>query len=355
MKRWFAFAEALLVALIGVAIFSLIHIPLPWLIGSLVTVAVWRVMTQREMYWPFRLRKIAMVLLGYLIGTSFTKETLIEMGDHVPSMVAITALTIGFSLVLGLLFSKVTGLDLSSCMVGSVPGGLSQIMVLMDEIKGLNSTVITFLQSMRVMIIVIVVPIVTVYMFGGDSDAAAQTMMGTGSVSWADMPWYTYLLYPLLMIAGAWIFFRLHVPTALLLGPMVLTIVMTFAGFPTPELPAGFIDLAQILIGVHIGLQMQPRDLPDWKKVTAYTFLVIVVLVLFGFCLGYGLALLYDLPYTTALLSTAPGGMVEMGLTAVAVGGDVSVVTSYQLFRLLIIMFFVPLFFKWLAKRHAGS
>ncbi|QKY70685.1 AbrB family transcriptional regulator [Lentibacillus sp. CBA3610] len=355
LNEWRAFAEALVVALVGVAIFSFMNIPLPWLIGSLVTVAVWRIITQRELYWPFTFRKIAMVLLGYLIGTSFTEDTLVEMGEHVPSMIAVTVLTIGFSLLLGYIFSKITGLDLTSCVIGSVPGGLSQIMVLMDEIKGVNPTVIMFLQSMRVMVIVIVLPIVTVYIFGGDSSAVAPSGMGNGSINWLDMPWYTYFLYPLLMVAGAWLFYRLRVPTALLLGPMVLTIVMTFVGFPTPELPVGFIDLAQIFIGVHIGLQMQPRDLPNWRKVTAYTGVTVVVLVLFGLGLGYGLAFLYELPFTTALLSTAPGGMVEMGLTAVAIGGDVSVVTSYQLFRLLIIMSFVPFFFKWLARKQTDD
>ncbi|RYG72527.1 hypothetical protein EU245_10000 [Lentibacillus lipolyticus] len=70
---------------------------------------------------------------------------------------------------------------------------------------------------------------------------------------------------------------------------------------------------------------------------------------------GYGLAVLYNLTYSTAFLSTAPGGMVEMGLTAAAVGGDVSVVTSYQLFRLLVIMLFVPFFFKWLAGKFTDK
>ncbi len=297
-----------------------------------------------------------MVLLGYLIGTSFTKETLVEMGDHVPSMIAVTVLTIMFSLLMGAVFSKLTGLDLPSCMIGSVPGGLSQIMALLDEIKGLNPTIITFLQTMRVMVIVIAVPIVTVYLVGGDPGAMASAAGDSGSgAGWLRLPVYTYVLYPLLMVAGAWLFGRLRVPAALLLGPMVLTIVLNVTGLPAPALPVSFIDLAQLFIGVHIGLQMKPRELPNWKKIMVYTFVTIVVLVLFGFGLGYGLAALYKLTYSTAFLSTAPGGMVEMGLTAAAVGGNVSVVTSYQLFRLLVIMLFVPFFFKWLAGRYNGK
>ncbi|WP_185959623.1 AbrB family transcriptional regulator [Lentibacillus cibarius] len=228
MNKWLGFVEALVVALVGVTIFTVIHIPLPWLIGSLVMVAVWSVSTQRELYWPFLFRKISMILLGYLIGTSFTKETLIQMGDHIPSMVAVTALTVVFSLLLGVAFSKLTGLDLPSCMIGSVPGGLSQIMVLLDEAKGLNPTVITFLQTMRVMGIVIAVPIVTVYVIGSDPNAAASPGANSGEASagWLALPIYAYILYPLIMAVGAWLFSRLRVPAALLLGPMVVTIAL---------------------------------------------------------------------------------------------------------------------------------
>ncbi|GAB4074660.1 AbrB family transcriptional regulator [Barrientosiimonas marina] len=353
MPKVFAFLETLAVALAGVALFSMIHIPLPWLIGSLVAVAAWRILLQRELFWLSSFQKIAMVLLGYLTGTSFTKETLVQMGDHIPSMIAVTLLTIGFSLLLGWFFSKLTGLDLASCMIGAIPGGLSQIMVLLDEIKGLNPTIIMFLQSMRVMMIVIVVPITAVYLFGGGAGTAPGAEADT--ISWLAMPWYTYLLYPLLLVAAAWLFSRLRVPAPMLLGPMVLTIALTFTSLPVPDLPTGLVGLAQLFIGVHIGLQMQPRDLPGWKRIMAYTIIMIIVIVLFGFVLGTGLALIYDVPYTTALLSTTPGGMVEMGLTAAGIGADISVVTSYQLFRLLLIMVFVPFFFRWLGKRRAGQ
>ncbi|MFC4558257.1 AbrB family transcriptional regulator [Virgibacillus kekensis] len=349
MIEWRSFLETFIIGLVGVAVFSFTGIPLPWLIGSLVTVATWSIITRRRLYWPLSFRQAAMILLGYLIGTSFTKETIIEMGEHIPSMIAVTALTIGFSLLLGYLFSRVTGLDLSSCLMGSIPGGLSQIMVLMDELKGVNPTVITFMQTMRVMVVVIAVPILTVFIFPANQGKLIEAV--TDSPGWLDMPWYAFLLYPLIMATGVWLFVRLNIPTAYLLGPMVFTIVLTLSGFTTPPLPGSFVELSQILIGVHIGLQMNPRDLPGWKKTTSLTFGMIIVLVLFGFVLGYGLTSIYDLKLSTALLSTAPGGMVEMGLTAVAVGGDVSVVTSYQLFRLLIVLFFVPLFFKWLINR----
>ncbi len=52
---------------------------------------------------------------------------------------------------------------------------------------------------------------------------------------------------------------------------------------------------------------------------------------------------MHSMGLTSAFLGTSPGGMGEMGLTAVLVGANVSLVTAYQMFRLLFILFVMPL------------
>ncbi|UTR14799.1 AbrB family transcriptional regulator [Salipaludibacillus sp. LMS25] len=56
-----------------------------------------------------------------------------------------------------------------------------------------------------------------------------------------------------------------------------------------------------------------------------------------------------DLP--TALLSTAPGGLVEMVLTASIVGADPAIVTVLQLTRVMIIILVAPSALKWYFSR----
>ncbi|KUK52559.1 MAG: Putative ammonia monooxygenase [Desulfotomaculum sp. 46_296] len=67
------------------------------------------------------------------------------------------------------------------------------------------------------------------------------------------------------------------------------------------------------------------------------------------FCLGIGFLLtrLYSLDLISAFLGTSPDGMGEMGLTAVLVNANVSMVTAYQMFRLLFILFVVSFLLKW--------
>lgn len=53
----------------------------------------------------------------------------------------------------------------------------------------------------------------------------------------------------------------------------------------------------------------------------------------------------------TAVLSLAPGGLVEMALTAQAAGGQPAIVSSLQMIRLLTIVIILPIFYqKFLPK-----
>ncbi len=54
-------------------------------------------------------------------------------------------------------------------------------------------------------------------------------------------------------------------------------------------------------------------------------------------------------------MSMAPGGVAEMAVTAMSVHVDLSVVTSFHLFRILFILFFLSPIIKWLAGRNHGK
>ncbi|MCZ8520734.1 AbrB family transcriptional regulator [Paenibacillus mucilaginosus] len=58
--------------------------------------------------------------------------------------------------------------------------------------------------------------------------------------------------------------------------------------------------------------------------------------------------------YATAFLSTSPGGMTEMGVTASLIGADVTLVVAFQMFRILFILFAVPYLLRWGFRRAAA-
>lgn len=57
----------------------------------------------------------------------------------------------------------------------------------------------------------------------------------------------------------------------------------------------------------------------------------------------------------TAFLATAPGGLTEMGITALVVGADSSTMVAYQLTRLLFIMLVFPYIARAIVALYRGK
>jgi uncharacterized protein len=93
------------------------------------------------------------------------------------------------------------------------------------------------------------------------------------------------------------------------------------------------------------------EDIKLGGKFSWVYFLLALVLIALSFGCGYVFAKLTDLPLSTALLSLAPGGLVEMVLTAQTVGGDPSIVSSLQFVRLLLVIIVVPNVLKWVFRK----
>ena len=71
-------------------------------------------------------------------------------------------------------------------------------------------------------------------------------------------------------------------------------------------------------------------------------FAGIAVVLLTSMLMGAGVSFFTGASFATGFLSTAPGGLTEMGITALIVGADISTMTAYQLVRLLFIMLVFP-------------
>jgi uncharacterized protein len=76
-----------------------------------------------------------------------------------------------------------------------------------------------------------------------------------------------------------------------------------------------------------------------------------VALVAFTYLVGFVLTLVTPASLLTAFLSTAPGGLTEMGIIAITLGADMAFVLSYQLFRVFSILLVAPLFLRRRFKR----
>ena len=356
------FLVTLAVSLAGGAFFTLIHSPVPWLLGPMIfTLIGSRLMTKAKLkpLCPGYLRNSAMIATGYAMGLSFTAETLREMGRQLPTMVLMTVLLLLLlSTLSAFILSKLAGQSFPTMLMGSIPGGLTQMVILAEETPNVDMTVITFLQVSRLLMIIFCVPMLVFSpLFGGthsDLGAAASGASATWSGLFPDI-----LIYAPVCVVVALLAQRVKFPTAFLLGPMIATAVLHLCGVPGPSLPTGILNAAQLLIGTYVGMLLRPENLQRKVRIVGIALLSGVVLI--GVSLGLCVLLshMHDVSASTALLSLAPGGMDQMGLMAREVHADLAIVSCYQIFRTWFIFFAVPpllrLAFKRLTTRKRGE
>lgn len=335
-----SFFIMLVSALIGGTVFYLCHLPLAWLLGAMIGTLAYVKLSKQTPKLPFSFRTYGLIPIGYTIGEHFDKQTLIDMVTHLPSMLLMTVGLILFSLLLAVVTNKLTHSNLKSTIAGSIPGGLTQMVAISSEIKGIDLTVVTIIQVCRIITVIMLVPFV-VYSPILHAGSTAVSVAKGASVSWLILPFIA-----IAFIAGI-IAKKCKFPTPYMLGPLIIIAALLLAGVTVPTIPAPIIALAQLLIGIDLGLQMKFGKIENKSRFLAVSVISSIVLVSFSFLLSaILLGIEENISLLTAFIGLAPGGMAEMAILGQAVQADLTIITTYQLFRLLFILFIVPIIMR---------
>lgn len=319
------YVRTFICGLSGAYLFYVLHLPVPWLLGSLVTIFILQFFTPLTLKWSKQCRDIGLIVVGLSLGSFFTKALFAQLIGFLPLMIGLNICLLLFSLCLAAMTAKWCRIDFQSALVASLPGGFSQLVVFAEEKKSLNLPFITYFHVVRVLLVVSLVPIIF----------SAHT---AASFTHADSP----VIYVMILLGAGYLAMQLarflHIPVAAFLGPMLLIIVLSFTSLPQVHMPVNLLHVAQIFIGCHIGLSLRKKDVAFSKRILLTGIGSALSLISFTFLTAW--IFQYFLPthaFQTAFLSLAPGGLDQMSLIALGVGGDVAVVTVFQLFRILLI------------------
>ncbi|QGQ44615.1 AbrB family transcriptional regulator [Metabacillus sediminilitoris] len=338
------FIETLLCGLVGGVFFTLFHLPLSWMLGPLTAILIWKLKTNRKLFWPVSFKNGGQMLLGYSMGLSFTLESAGQIVNHLPTMAIMTVLMVVFGLAVAYFISRVTGINIPSAVMGTTPGGLSQMAVLSEEIKGADPTIVTFMQTIRMLTVIFTVPALSIHAFS--RDAATSNLSNDIGTQMEYGSFFQILIIIAIVLTVTLLSVAIKFPTPWIIGPLLTSAILTVSGVEIPQLPTVLILIAQLCLGVYLGLGIKINMLTNWRKLLPYSFVSGIMIVGFAFGLSYCLHTLYHIDMTTAFLCIAPGGLPEMGVTAHTVHADVSMVAAYQLFRVFFILFIVPIFLR---------
>jgi membrane AbrB-like protein len=270
------------------------------------------------------------------------------MARDLPWMVTASLIWMFFCFFAGLLFSKLVGIDTSSGVLGCMPGGLTQMVLLAEDIQEANPGLVALIQTARLMVVLYTVPFLAAVFAGPPSDGALSRQLI--ALQAAEEGWPSYIGAALLPLvpAASWLASRLRIPAGEFLGPVLLAGGLSAAGCVWPSLPAPAVNAAQLLIGIYIGSRIQPRLMFSNKKLAPYALGTAILLVSLTAGASWFLSRVTDDSIVTWFLGLAPGGLGEVAATALALNADVAQVTAYQLFRLFAILLIAPHFLRWM-------
>jgi len=349
-NKMLRFSVTLALAFIGGLLFTVLHTPIPWLLGPMTAVLIGARFGKIAIFWPSYIRDTGLIIVGYSIGLSFTKDALLQIVAKLPSMLLMTVLLVTFCAGIAFVVSKFSGVDYPTVLTGSIPGGLSQMIIFAEEVKGIDITTVTFLQVARLLMIIFLVPFLILGSYFKQSPAHTGVEFVEKGMTFTGPIFPTVIMFAVLCILCAFLAKRLKFPTPFLLGPILGTAIATISGFHGPSLSPAVLDVSQFLIGGYIGLLLKPEKLQHKAKIISLALVSGMVMILGSIGLSMLLVSFYHIAPSTSFLSLAPGGMDQMGILAHEVHADLSMVTGYQLFRLFFIYFAVPpllrLFFK---------
>lgn len=342
------FFLTILVATCGGFLLEQINAPLPWTLGPVLAVSLTSLILRRQLHWPLLIRNIALIPLGYSMGRAFTVETGQAIVSQLPFMLMATFVTISAGIFSAWLMFRHTKINFTSCLLGCVPGGLSQMVILAAEMKEADLTAVTIMQTMRMLSVVFVIPFLAIHVLPAPGTAAAHLPEA--------IPSDNLLAFALMAILGAGIGKIIHLPTATLLGPLLATAAfLVLTGDIAPIIPLHYLNVAQICVGSYIGSSIDLRKIREYNGMGPVLIGSVLLVLAVSMSMGLLLSVLTPSDIATTFLSTAPGGLAEMGITALVVGADSSTMTAYQLTRLLFIMLCYPAIVRLILAHYRKS
>ena len=327
---------------IGGLVFSWLTIPLPWMIGAMIfsTLAA---LTGLPVRGSNRLRSIVVPVLGIMLGSSFSPETIGQVSMWIPSIILMLIFVAIIIATVAIYLNKVMGFGPVTAYFSATPGGLATMVVIGAEMGG-DDRRIGLTHSIRIMLTVLIIPfyfrIFEGYMPGG--------LDSLGSV--AELSLYDAAILIACML-GFPIFKALRLPAAIMLGPMTFSVIAHISGLTDAKPPAEIVNIAQLVIGIGIGARFVGVSVIRLYRVMLAGIGATVLMVGLAAAAAWVLSAWTGLPFPAIWLAFAPGGVAEMTLISLALGIDVAFVSTHHVVRVVFMVLAAPLVFHLLERK----
>ncbi len=334
----------------GGALFAYLNMPLAWLIGAMcvtTTAALFGAPLQRS----GRLSTVMVVVLGVMLGSSFTPQALEPALLWLGSISALLVYVLIVAFTLALILHRRFEFGQATAYFSATPGGFT-FMVLLGGAMGGDERTIGLMHSVRLLLTVLIIPI-WFRLFQGYEPAGMDTLTRDSEITITD----TGILV-VLAVAGLYGGRALRLPAAYLVGPLLLSAGAHLTGLTDATPPGLLVAIAQVVVGTAIGCRF--IGVPVRRVFNALMLGAAATVFMLSTAAAFAVVLAEatGLPFEALILALSPGGVAEMSLISLSMDIDTAFVTTHHVARIMFLVFLAPLAYRLMSgfgKRPSQS
>ncbi|MHA7886362.1 AbrB family transcriptional regulator [Roseicyclus sp.] len=326
-------AMTIATGLLGTGAFWAVDLPLPFLLGPLTAILI-AALAGAPVKDAGTLGKLMRTILGVAIGASITPDLVARMPQMAASLALVPLYVVSIAAIGVPFFRRVYGFDPVTAWYAAMPGGL-QDMVLFGQEAGGNTRTLALIHATRVMIIVMITPFLLVHFF----DAGLDNPIGAPA---ATLPPHELAIMAAAAIIGWKGAERIGMFGAPILGPMILTVILSLGDIIHFRPPAEAILSAQFFIGLTLGAGYAGVTLPEIRRDVVAGIVFVVIVAALAAIFTEAVILLGLAPPVDGFLAFVPAGQAEMAVLAIIVGADLGYVVLHHVTRVFLIITGAP-------------
>lgn len=325
----------------GGALFYVLHLPLPWMLGAMAATTIAAISGVRLALMPW-LRLVFIAILGVMLGSAFTPEVVQGLVTWLGSFAWLGVYVAAATAIVLWYYRRVARYDAVTAYFSAAPGGLNE-MILAGGALGGDERRISMSHAARILIAIFALSFGYRW-FGGYTPTSA------GTPAQLAMTWLDWLLLTGCGAVGFGLAKMLRIPAYALVGPMVLSAVVHATGITHSRPPVWLVAAAQVVVGAMVGSRFDsvaPRVVGHALLLAVFaTAILLVLAAIFGEAVEATLGV----PFSATLLAFAPGGLAEMSLIALSLDIDAAYVSSHHIVRIFIIVLAAPFVFRLFSR-----
>ena len=340
-----ALAVTLAIGAVGGALAAVAHLPLGYLLGSLLSVGVIAAAGWRPLGWaitlPARLRFSFVPVIGVSIGAAFTPQVAGQALGWGPSLLAL-CLFVPVAHAVGYGIYRRGGLARREAFFGAVPGGLIESVQLGEE-AGADVRLLTVLQFLRLIGTIVAIPMLFWALTGQAVGSAAGVTLTAAGLSLRDA-----VILVLGGLAGVAVGRALRLPGWIITGPLTASALLHGFDIVQGAPPGWLIAATQVVLGTGLGARFVGIEGRILRQAAGLALINGIAALLLA--LGFALTLhaLVGEPVAAVFLAFAPGGLAEMSLIALSLKMSVIYVTAHHVLRIVLAVSFAKLGARYL-------